>query len=62
MIGFTVLHASKRIKTVLSRCEWGHDDYDLKIANLPQAPHPTPLPEGEGGKQPEQQEMELKST
>ena len=25
-------------KQVLSRCEWGHDDYSLKIENLPQAP------------------------
>lgn len=23
---------------VLSRCEWGHDDYSLKIENLPEAP------------------------
>lgn len=27
-------------KTVLSRCEWGHDDYSLKIENLPKAPTP----------------------
>lgn len=27
-------------KTVLSRCEWGHDDYSLKIENLPKAPPP----------------------
>lgn len=27
-------------KTVLSRCEWGHDDYSLKIENLPNAPPP----------------------
>ncbi len=27
-------------KTVLSRCEWGHDDYSLKIENLPKAPVP----------------------
>ncbi len=27
-------------KTVLSRCEWGHDDYSLKIENLPKAPIP----------------------
>ncbi|RYD81352.1 MAG: site-specific DNA-methyltransferase [Verrucomicrobiaceae bacterium] len=25
---------------VLSRCEWGKDDYSLKIENLPQAPKP----------------------
>jgi len=37
---------------VLSRCEWGHDDYSLKVENLPQAPPspPPPLPEGEGRK------------
>jgi len=23
---------------VLSRCEWGHDDYSLRVANLPKAP------------------------
>ena len=23
---------------VLSRCEWGHDDYSLKVENLPKAP------------------------
>ncbi len=27
-------------KTVLSRCEWVHDDYSLKIENLPKAPLP----------------------
>jgi len=27
-------------KTVLSRCEWSHDDYSLKIENLPKAPPP----------------------
>ena len=25
-------------KTVLSRCEWDHDDYSLKIEDLPKAP------------------------
>lgn len=25
-------------KAVLSRCEWGHDDYSLEINNLPKAP------------------------
>ena len=25
---------------VLSRCEWGHDDYSLRVENLPQAPSP----------------------
>ena len=32
----------KRIpKTVLSRCEWGHDDYSLEVANLSPAPPAT---------------------
>ncbi len=26
--------------TVLSRCEWGRDDYSLEVANLPEAPAP----------------------
>lgn len=25
---------------VLQKCEWGHDDYSLNVANLPQAPEP----------------------
>ena len=25
-------------KQVLSRCEWGHDDYSLRVENLPKAP------------------------
>jgi len=25
-------------KQVLARCEWGHDDYSLKVENLPRAP------------------------
>ncbi len=29
----------KRIpRHVLSRCEWGHDDYSLHVENLPKAP------------------------
>jgi adenine-specific DNA-methyltransferase len=27
---------------VLHKCEWGHDDYSLNVANLPQAPEPAP--------------------
>jgi adenine-specific DNA-methyltransferase len=27
---------------VLHKCEWGHDDYSLNVANLPQAPEPVP--------------------
>lgn len=36
--GFTNLTVKKIPKQVLSRCEWGHDDYSLKVENLPQAP------------------------
>ncbi len=32
------LTVKKIPKQVLSRCEWGHDDYSLKMENLPQAP------------------------
>lgn len=38
------LTVKKIPKQVLSRCEWGHDDYSLKVENLPAAPRPkTPL-------------------
>ncbi|OCB02019.1 DNA methylase N-4 [Acidithiobacillus ferrivorans] len=29
-------------KMVLARCEWGHDDYSLNVANLPMAASPEP--------------------
>jgi adenine-specific DNA-methyltransferase len=32
------LTVKKIPKTVLARCEWGHDDYSLQVKNLPQAP------------------------
>jgi adenine-specific DNA-methyltransferase len=35
---WTNLTVKKIPKTVLARCEWGHDDYSLQIENLPQAP------------------------
>ncbi len=45
------LTVKKIPKQVLSRCEWGHDDYSLQVENLPKAPHPSPLPPaGEGAK------------
>jgi adenine-specific DNA-methyltransferase len=25
-------------KAVLHKCEWGHDDYSLKVENLPRPP------------------------
>jgi adenine-specific DNA-methyltransferase len=32
------LTVKKIPKAVLTRCEWGHDDYSLKVENLPKAP------------------------
>ncbi len=32
------LTVKKIPQTVLSRCEWGHDDYSLRVENLPKAP------------------------
>ncbi|QOJ22129.1 MAG: site-specific DNA-methyltransferase [Gammaproteobacteria bacterium] len=34
------LTVKKIPKQVLSRCEWGHDDYSLRVENLPKAPAP----------------------
>jgi adenine-specific DNA-methyltransferase len=34
------LTVKKIPKAVLARCEWGHDDYSLRVENLPQAPSP----------------------
>jgi adenine-specific DNA-methyltransferase len=39
------LTVKKIPKQVLSRCEWGHDDYSLRVENLPQkAPEPGQQP------------------
>lgn len=38
------LTVKKIPKQVLSRCEWGHDDYSLKVENLPKAPPTPPAP------------------
>ena len=35
---FPNLTLKKIPKTVLSRCEWGHDDYSLQVENLPKEP------------------------
>jgi adenine-specific DNA-methyltransferase len=47
------LTVKKIPKQVLSRCEWGHDDYSLQVENLPQklpdAPHLDPRGEGKKG-------------
>lgn len=32
------LTVKKIPKSILSKCEWGHDDYSLKVENLPKAP------------------------
>lgn len=35
---------------IRSKCEWGHDDYSLNVANLPMAePEPAPPPPAQGG-------------
>jgi adenine-specific DNA-methyltransferase len=39
------LTVKKIPKMVLSRCEWGHDDYSLNVENLPQAPKPQTAPQ-----------------
>ncbi|MDZ7656154.1 MAG: site-specific DNA-methyltransferase [Sulfurimicrobium sp.] len=46
------LTVKKIPKMVLSRCEWGHDDYSLNVENLPMAQPspPAPFSEGEGRK------------
>jgi len=36
--GYANLTVKKIPKAVLSRCEWGHDDYSLAVENLPKAP------------------------
>jgi len=35
---YTNLTIKKIPNAVLSRCEWGHDDYSLQVENLPKAP------------------------
>ena len=35
---FPNLTIKKIPKQILARCEWGHDDYSIKIENLPKAP------------------------
>jgi adenine-specific DNA-methyltransferase len=42
--GYPNLTVKKIPKAVLTRCEWGHDDYSLKVENLPAAPTPPPEP------------------
>ena len=35
---FSNLTVKKIPKAVLARCEWGHDDYSLRVENLPKSP------------------------
>jgi adenine-specific DNA-methyltransferase len=56
------LTVKKIPKQVLSRCEWGHDDYSLRVENLPQAPPSPPAtlpPAGEVSKSTGQQALDL---
>jgi adenine-specific DNA-methyltransferase len=46
------LTVKKIPKQVLSRCEWGHDDYSLQVENLPKAP-PEKGQQGLFGEEPE---------
>jgi adenine-specific DNA-methyltransferase len=46
--GYSNLTVKKIPKAVLTRCEWGHDDYSLKVENLPKAPPPTPKTDPSG--------------
>lgn len=41
---FPNLTVKKIPRAVLSKCEWGHDDYSLNVENLPDAP-PEPSPQ-----------------
>jgi adenine-specific DNA-methyltransferase len=37
---YTNLTVKKIPRAVLARCEWGHDDYSLRVEDLPKAPPP----------------------
>jgi len=49
---FSNLTLKKIPKAVLSKCEWGHDDYSLEIKNLPEAPAMTETVDGGVGASP----------
>jgi adenine-specific DNA-methyltransferase len=49
--GFFNLTVKKIPGAVLTRCEWGHDDYSLKVENLPKAPSSSPNPDAKTGQQ-----------
>jgi adenine-specific DNA-methyltransferase len=41
---FANLTIRKIPQSVLSKCEWGKDDYSLNVANLPESPEPVDAP------------------
>lgn len=47
---FQNLTVKKIPKMVLSRCEWGHDDYSLNVENLPMASPPEPVAPASSGR------------
>ena len=47
--GYPNLTIKKIPSSVLTRCEWGHDDYSLKVENLPKAPPPAPKTDAKTG-------------
>ncbi|MDR1281339.1 MAG: site-specific DNA-methyltransferase [Opitutaceae bacterium] len=49
--GYGTLTIKKIPATVLHRCEWGKDDYSLKVENLPKAPPPAPPVDPKTGQQ-----------
>ena len=46
---FANLTLKKIPKMVLSKCEWGHDDYSLNVENLPMQQKPKVEPPQQGG-------------
>lgn len=49
---FPNLTIKKIPRTVLSKCEWGHDDYSLNVENLPMAEREEEKPKSKKSKQP----------
>lgn len=45
---YSNLTVKKIPKQLLSRCEWGHDDYSLRVENLPKAPPAPPKADKRG--------------
>jgi adenine-specific DNA-methyltransferase len=45
--GYDNLTVKKIPKAILSRCEWGKDDYSLRVENLPKAPPPLGVTRGQ---------------